>query len=440
MVGVTGFGDEHFRESIKLNTRETMRRKAGRGESTGVVPFGYTSFCQGCGKATTPRRPCLCATITKTSINPDQAPIVVRIFQMAAEGASYRRITKIINHERIAGRAWRPTSIRFMLHNRLYQGVFVYGKTRNEDRGDDVVKVKADDTLEIPRPELRIVSDDLWLAVHDRLAKTRANYLRKENGTLWSRPEFGVERYLLAGLTVCGLCGGSMGVRNVTRKGKVYSYLCCTRHHLRGDDGCKNGLAFPMALVDRHIISAFKDEVLDEVTILGTIQRTIAKLNSGHLTVADQRKALSAEQAKLTGEIDVLFGHLASGLASVKDQIAKREDRLQAVMADLAKLDGMAQVTNLNLKGIEKLIRKEIQSWRDSLAGSVVQSRQILRKLCTERIVMMPSLSGPERETVDPFYTWEVVASYGQFLSGVVQKPAGPGPTPPHNRGKCRKR
>jgi hypothetical protein len=52
---------------------------------------------------------------------------------------------------------------------------------------------------------------------------------------------------------------------------------------------------------------------------------------------------------------------------------------------------------------------------------------------------MVPSLSGPERESTD-FYTWEVVASYGQLLSGVCQKPAGPGPTPPHNRGKCRKR
>jgi hypothetical protein len=87
--------------------------------------------------------------------------------------------------------------------------------------------------------------------------------------------------------------------------------------------------------------------------------------------MAEQRTALDAESKKLTREIDTLYQHLVSGLVGIKDQISRREDRLKVITNDLAKLDGLAQVVNLNLRGIEKLIRRRSNGGRTAWLGAL---------------------------------------------------------------------
>jgi hypothetical protein len=66
---------------------------------------------------------------------PEEAAVVERIFEMKAGGASYSRIAKALNADRILSpqpsktnrvHAWCPSGIREMFFNEKYRGVVVW--------------------------------------------------------------------------------------------------------------------------------------------------------------------------------------------------------------------------------------------------------------------------------------------------------------------------
>jgi len=144
-------------------------------------------------------------------INVEQATAVRRIFEMAVAGAGVKKIAKTLNAERVPspraqqGRpnGWAPSSVRPVLHRTLYKGVITWGKTKQRDASGErkYQRLSSSEWLEIPAPELRIVSEELWEAAHRRLKASAATYLRGTRGQLWGRPPTGLEsRYLLTGL------------------------------------------------------------------------------------------------------------------------------------------------------------------------------------------------------------------------------------------------
>jgi hypothetical protein len=61
--------------------------------------------------------------------------------------------------------------------------------------------------MRIEAPELRIVPESLWQAVHDRLGRRRAVYLSRMGGKVHGRPLAGtISPYLLPGFVACGCC------------------------------------------------------------------------------------------------------------------------------------------------------------------------------------------------------------------------------------------
>lgn len=110
-------------------------------------------------------------------IEPGQAKVVKRIFELSANGLGLLGIVKLLNEEGVvnatgqnragsikAGKFWATSGIREMLRRELYRGVSVYGKTRWDwSVGGDKRKVDVPekDWLRVPCPELRIVSENL---------------------------------------------------------------------------------------------------------------------------------------------------------------------------------------------------------------------------------------------------------------------------------------
>src|SRR5262249_51887370 len=145
---------------------------------------------------------------------------------------------------------WSPSSLREILRRELYTGRLVYGKTRVIDRGGRTgIKVAAPESewIVVDRPDLRIVSDELWNAARTRIKNTGALYLRRKSGRLSSKPESGLEsQYLLSGFLRCGLCRGNMIAVKRKGKGKTVSrgYACATHMSRPGD--CPPNRAVPM--------------------------------------------------------------------------------------------------------------------------------------------------------------------------------------------------
>ena len=68
-------------------------------------------------------------------INPEQAAVVRRIFELYASGLGLTRIAKSLNADRVApprkdGNGWAPTAIRAMLYRPLYRGEVVWNRSQ----------------------------------------------------------------------------------------------------------------------------------------------------------------------------------------------------------------------------------------------------------------------------------------------------------------------
>src|SRR5215831_14320620 len=171
MLSVRNYAAEDFRQQIADKTGETMRLKARAGHVTGTRTFGYDHIAVG--------------DHFERQINTQEAAVVVRIFEMAAEGYGNRRIINTLRAEHVPApgkQGWSKEVIKTLLRNKLYIGVLEFGKSRAAARGGAAGKraaVTMDDWVVVPLPGIRIVSDELWARVQQRKALTRQHYLRR---------------------------------------------------------------------------------------------------------------------------------------------------------------------------------------------------------------------------------------------------------------------
>jgi hypothetical protein len=119
---------------------------------------------------------------TEREIDAAQAAVVRRVYELAAEGRGYNRITHALAADGPAPgrRGWTKDIVNRMLRNELYRGVAAFGMTRSVDRAGQAgrrERVRPDEWVRADVPHLRLVSDDLWARVQARKAKTRAHYL-----------------------------------------------------------------------------------------------------------------------------------------------------------------------------------------------------------------------------------------------------------------------
>src|SRR5207302_2736916 len=97
-----------------------------------------------------------------------------------------------------------------------------------------------------PAQQLRIVDEELWQRVKERLDRAQGLYARSQTGALLSRPRVKDESaYLLTGFARCSVCGGPIGTdlrghgsRN--NRQHIANYACLD-HKRRGAAICTNG-------------------------------------------------------------------------------------------------------------------------------------------------------------------------------------------------------
>src|SRR5262249_57378669 len=115
--------------------------------------------------------------------------------------------------------------------------------------------------LTVSAPDLRIISDDLWLRVKERLQRSGAIYARTSRGRLLSRPRPRDESaYLLTGFARCGVCGGTIGT-DLRAHGSASSrihvpHYGCLDHKRRGTSVCTNAAGLNQSLLDAAILAA----------------------------------------------------------------------------------------------------------------------------------------------------------------------------------------
>ena len=164
-----------------------------------------------------------------------------------------------------------------MLRVPIYRGVIVWNKVRyvrDPSTGRRVTRPNPQSEWKTSdAPHLRIVDDELWFKVQDRLGVHGDSGGRKHRVT---------KRRLLSGLLKCGVCGSGMTVNG---GGDGRSRILCSRH--RESASCT------------HKRSYYLDTV--EAIVVGVLRKALAEPNLIHTfveTYVAERRKLSVDIAK----------------------------------------------------------------------------------------------------------------------------------------------
>jgi DNA invertase Pin-like site-specific DNA recombinase len=190
MSSLRAFGDEAHREDTARRTHEAHRQKVQRGFVVGGRVFGYRNehVYSGTDVHGNPLR-----EGTRRVINPEEAAVVRRVFELYADGEGLKKIAKRLTaegapqplsptrHDGLTVPGWAPSTVRSILCRELYRGVIVWNKSRKRNDTWGQVQQRprpADEWLRMPDETLRSIPDELWTRVASRRADTEGRTIR----------------------------------------------------------------------------------------------------------------------------------------------------------------------------------------------------------------------------------------------------------------------
>jgi site-specific DNA recombinase len=221
--------NEHYAREVSRKTKAALRAKAKNGEFLGSVPpYGYMKSPD---------------DNHKLIIDEKTAPIVIRIFEMAANGYGYTKIANQFTKEKILKPTsyqnlinkhesdrkpydWNLTSVRVILNNPVYLGNMAQSKKRKVSfKEDRVIKVPQNEWIVVENTHEPLVLKELWDNAHARLE-------------VRNRETHTGETQLFAGLVKCSDCGKALSLSKYRMKQSKQDYLCCSTYKQKGKDAC----------------------------------------------------------------------------------------------------------------------------------------------------------------------------------------------------------
>ena len=249
---------------------------------------------------------------------------------------------------------WLPAAVYRLLSNPIYRGLFVYRNSTTYHAGKAEAGQDAEEPITYTRPNLAIVSDDVWLGC---------------NGGKVSRSGYGGGRHLLAGLVTCGCCQAVMTVSSPSHGTRTLNCASCNQEKMVGIRSITPGYVSVTGveyLLKSLVIKGLGHDVQE--AFQARLQERIAGGQAGELALA--RDALSRVERQ------------CKRLASTLSQIADDDPFLLAEYqkARHARLDAEQLVRRLE----DGLSRKNVQVAETQLA---VNPEEIVHLLFSETTV-----------------------------------------------------
>jgi site-specific DNA recombinase len=175
-------------KDLAKRTSRDVEERALKGLHTGGRVFGYRNTpIESSTKFDAHGRPVIEAV--KLQANPEQAATIRKIFERYAGGHSMKRIAITLNNEGVlsppprkgrVSRSWCQSSIRHILLNQRYRGLVIWGrnrKVRSPRTGKKIYECRPESEWRRTEvAEQRIVSEELWNSVRNRMAVVRSLY------------------------------------------------------------------------------------------------------------------------------------------------------------------------------------------------------------------------------------------------------------------------
>lgn len=321
MEGLLEAMNEYYSAELSQKIRRGMRENVIKGKTTGGnIALGYRI---GADK--------------RLEINPEQAPIVQKIFEMYSKGSTYADIINELNSlgcKTSRGNAFNKSSISRILTNERYIGKYTI---------DGI-----DEVSECPR----IISDELFDKVKERLSESQKKHRHRNNHS-----------YILSGVLHCGECGERMtGTGGTSKAGKHYYYYHCKNKHYGRINADKLESAV-LCAIDEYL-QADKIKAIAKVAF-NEYQRQILD-NSESDAV---KKELKSIENKLKNAVNAILNGVQS--ETIKNTIEELESQQKALSLKLEELNMRSPA--LTLEMFESALKCLINTPTASLTGSVVK-------------------------------------------------------------------
>lgn len=339
-LGLQGVLAQHESRKLRYRVERGMIGQLERGYMLAYPPFGYRRQHD---YDTNERN-----KGTLWSIDEPAAAIVRQVFERRYAGDSMHQIAAWLNQSGIAcsrqartsdGGHWRPSRVKNLLANNIYRGVFVW-------HGSTTYKAKCQkkgllvETKEYARPQLRLVSDEIWMACNSKTI---------------SRSGYGGGSHALTGLLECGCCGSILALTSVNNRARsAYCAACSERKSSKQQQNLQTSsiLLSAVQLMLTHAVQHFISD-----TYLLAHRQTLQLLMQGDRSAEIEKcqaqlKKLEATQQRLarmlTGmevEDEVLEQHYAetkSQITQLREHIAKLQNG--GPLIDTAAIQAQLQV------------------------------------------------------------------------------------------------
>ena len=332
-VGLKGTMNALFLKDLADKVRRGLRGRVEDGKSGGGNSYGYDVVKSFDAKGEPVRG--------NRTINHAEADVVRRVFREYAAGVSPKRIAIRLNQERIpgpAGREWGFTTIygspkrgNGILNNEMYIGRIVWNRQRfvkDPDTGKRVSRLNPREEWVIQDvPELRIIDQNLWDAVKMRQLMVKQNTETGEENGIWERRR---ARYLLSGLTRCGVCGGGYSMISATHVG------CSTA---RNKGTCSNRLAIKRTELEERVLGSLKGKLMDPTLFREFCDEFTREMNRLRMEGGASLTTARAEVKRIDHELDTLLNLILKGghaerINAKMVELEARKAELERVLAD----------------------------------------------------------------------------------------------------------
>lgn len=333
-----------YLDDLRDKTLRGMEGRALAGMATGNLAYGYRSIpvLDAYGKITGHR----------IEIDEQRSNVVRWIFAQYLNGRSLSNIAHELNangteapraRTRHRAKGWVDSTVRAMLHNERYAGVWRFKSTQwVRDPSTNTRKPvarPADEVITQERPELAIVDAATWSEVKERLAHVHEFYTGRR--TSKAKPQ-GRTCYPLSSILACGSCGAPMTIYGSGSSG----YYRCS-HYLKRRT-CTNSMSVREDVARSVILGEIRTRLTRPKALEYARKRAaemLAEMSRGHEgDLKERRNRLARTEKRIAG----LVSFIADG------------DRSEAVVSGLRDLEAQAKEERVAIAAIEREVRKPI--------------------------------------------------------------------------------
>ncbi len=295
------------REQTAERTVATMQYRAEQGLWNGGRAFAYDLDPENKG-------------ILK--INPEQAEIVRKAFDLCIEKGSAGQVQKALNElghrmpvyesrrgKKHGGTMFNKQAVIRMLTNSLYVGKISWAGKLYEGRHEPIIEEKKFSEVQ---------------KLMERNRKTRSNEKLPKDHV-----------YILQGILRCGKCGSMMTPKSGSGgSGKPYHYYQCTRNSHLGKQAC-NAKYLPAKSIEEFVVERVRELTTKQDEIEKMIARANKNENKQIQKLTENKKTLSRQLQDIKEKLSSIVGSIETGGVKAFRSLNERVDSLEHEREDI---------------------------------------------------------------------------------------------------------